>query len=103
MNEKRDDSSFDKRLADARSRQGINEPKPVVEGDAVPTGAAGIGARVGVELASALVVGLVIGYWLDRWLHTKPVFLLLFLVVGGAAGIMNVFRTVLPRGPSPKK
>jgi ATP synthase protein I len=50
--------------------------------------------RIGVEIVSALIVGVAIGYFLDRWLGTKPWFLLLFFVLGAAAGFMNVFRVV---------
>jgi ATP synthase protein I len=56
--------------------------------------------RVGVELVSALVVAVAIGYGLDRWLHTLPLFLVLFVVLGGVAGVMNVWRLV---GPAPRK
>jgi len=50
--------------------------------------------RIGVEIVSALIVGVAIGYFLDQWLGTKPWFLLLFFVLGAAAGFMNVFRVV---------
>ena len=50
--------------------------------------------RIGVEIVSALIVGVAIGYFLDQWLGTKPWFLLLFFVIGAAAGFMNVFRVV---------
>ena len=50
--------------------------------------------RIGVELVSALIVGVAIGLGLDTWLDTKPWFLLLFFVLGSAAGILNVFRTM---------
>ncbi len=46
----------------------------------------GVGTRVGVELLSALVVGVGIGWALDRWLHTSPLFLVVFVLLGGAAG-----------------
>ena len=62
------------------------------------TGDAGQGLafalRIGVEIVSALIVGVAIGYFLDQWLGTKPWFLLLFFVIGAAAGFMNVFRVV---------
>jgi len=48
--------------------------------------------RIGVELVSALIVGVGIGLLLDKWLDTTPWFLLLFFLLGSAAGIMNVFR-----------
>jgi len=54
----------------------------------------GFAMRIGVEIVSALIVGVAIGYFLDQWLGTKPWFLLLFFVLGAAAGFMNVFRVV---------
>lgn len=57
----------------------------------------GIGVRVGVELVSALVVGLAIGFALDWWLGTKPWFLIVFILLGGAAGVANVWRLMMPR------
>lgn len=50
--------------------------------------------RIGVEIVAALIVGVAIGYFLDQWLGTKPWFLLVFFVLGAAAGFMNVFRVV---------
>lgn len=50
--------------------------------------------RIGVEIVAALIVGVGIGILLDYWLGTKPWFLLLFFVLGAAAGFMNVFRVV---------
>ncbi len=52
--------------------------------------------RVGVELVAAVVVGLAIGWGLDAWLHTRPLFLVLFVFLGGIAGIVNVWRLVAP-------
>ena len=57
----------------------------------------GIGARVGVELLSALIVGLGIGWALDRWLHTTPLFLVVGVLLGGAAGVANVWRLMAPK------
>ncbi len=54
--------------------------------------ALGLAFRVSVELVSALAVGLGIGWLLDEWLDTRPWLMLVFIVLGGAAGIMNVYR-----------
>ena len=54
----------------------------------------GFALRIGVEIVAALIVGVAIGYFLDQWLGTKPWFLLVFFVLGAAAGFMNVFRVV---------
>ncbi len=48
--------------------------------------------RLGVEIVSALVIGVGVGLLLDYWLDTKPWFMLLFFVLGAAAGFMNVYR-----------
>jgi ATP synthase protein I len=53
----------------------------------------GIAFRLTTELVAGLVVGGGIGLLLDKWLGTGPVFLLIFFVLGMAAGILNVFRT----------
>ncbi|MEC8414118.1 MAG: AtpZ/AtpI family protein, partial [Pseudomonadota bacterium] len=38
-------------------------------------------------------VGGFIGWWLDRWLSTKPIFLLVMLLLGMIAGLVNMLRT----------
>lgn len=50
--------------------------------------------RIGTELVAALIVGVGIGVLLDSWLDTSPWFMLLFFVLGSAAGMMNVFRAM---------
>jgi ATP synthase protein I len=71
------------------------DPKP--EAKAKADGSAlGIGLRVGVELFSALAVAVAIGWGLDRWLHTMPLFLIIFVLLGGAAGVANLWRMVAP-------
>ena len=90
--------SFDERLRDARARQGLTPRPPVISGGTYEGGPSplSIGLRVGVELVSALLVAVVIGYWLDRWLHTSPVLLGVFVLLGGAAGVANVWRIMGP-------
>ena len=60
--------------------------------------ALGVGLRVGVELVAAMAVGVAIGWGLDRWLHTRPWMLIVFVFLGGAAGIANVWRMLAPKG-----
>jgi len=85
------------RLSDARKRAGIqrDEDRDASAGGPPPQGSAmGLAFRVGAELVAGLAVGGGIGWWLDRWLGTKPFLLLLFFVLGGAAGMLNVYRLV---------
>ena len=48
--------------------------------------------RVSVELVSALVIGFGIGWLLDEFFGTQPWLMLVFILFGGAAGILNVYR-----------
>ncbi len=55
-------------------------------------------SRVATELLAGLLVGAGIGWTLDEWLDTNPWFLILFFLLGGAAGILNLWRVVTGRG-----
>ena len=95
---KNGEGSFEARLRAARDRRGLDPaPEDATKAKVPPSlSAMGVGMRVGVELLAALVVGLAIGWALDRWLHTSPIFLALFVVLGGGAGVMNVWRLMAP-------
>ena len=90
------DGSFEERLRAARTKQALDAPVPASDaaGSASPMG---IGVRVGVELVSALAVAVAIGWGLDRWLGSAPWLLGLFVLLGGAAGVANVWRLMMPR------
>ena len=50
------------------------------------------GVRLGSEFVAAILVGAGIGWLLDTWLHTSPWLLLVMLIAGFAAGVLNVVR-----------
>ena len=52
----------------------------------------GLGLRIAVELVASVAVGFGLGFALDRWLGTGPWLLLVFLILGFAAGVLNVQR-----------
>jgi ATP synthase protein I len=54
----------------------------------------GRAVRLGSEFIAAVLVGTGIGYALDAWLNTRPWIMLVMLLVGFAAGILNVTRAV---------
>ena len=96
----RPSASFEERLKAARGRQGLDAPPPLSarnSGDIGGLSPWGIGLRVGIELVSALVVAVAIGYGLDRLFGTKPILMAVFVLLGGAAGILNVWRLFAPR------
>ena len=51
-----------------------------------------IGLRICADLLSAVIVGAAMGFVLDNFLNTKPWCLIVFLLFGGAAGVLNVYR-----------
>jgi len=86
---------LDARLRVARGEARKSDPDGGPENEPKESSAA-LAFRVGVELVSALAVGLGIGWMLDTWLDTRPWLMLVFLLFGGAASILNIFR--LTRG-----
>lgn len=52
------------------------------------------GTRYAFEIAAATVGGGAIGWTLDRWLSTGPWLMLLFLMLGIAAGFSNLLKAV---------
>jgi len=55
----------------------------------------GLALRMGVEMVASLFVGAAMGWLLDRWLDTGPWLLLVCLLLGGAGGMLNVYKTGL--------
>lgn len=56
--------------------------------------AMGRAMRLSTELLAGLFVGCVLGLLLDKWLGTSPLFLLVGIGVGFAAGVLNVSRAM---------
>ena len=52
------------------------------------------GMRIGTEFIAAVLVGAGLGYLIDLGLGTSPWGLLILLLMGFAAGILNVIRVV---------
>ncbi len=95
------DPSFEDRLQAARRKQGLEAPpKPPPDRNGLGGSPWGIGLRVGIELVSALVVAVAIGYGLDRIFHTAPVLTAVFVPLGGAAGVVNLWRMFAPKSES---
>jgi ATP synthase protein I len=50
------------------------------------------GFRLSAELVAGVLVGAAIGWLLDRWLGLTPWGMIVFLLLGFAAGVLNVMR-----------
>jgi ATP synthase protein I len=69
-----------------------DSPLPAAEKAKDATNQAAIAMELPFVLVSAVVVGGLLGFLLDRWLHTKPVFLLILGGIGFFAGVRDVLR-----------
>jgi len=50
------------------------------------------GFRLSTELVGGVAVGAFIGWALDKWLHISPWGMIVFLLLGFVAGVINVMR-----------
>ena len=83
-------NDLDNRLKAAR---GPMEQEPQPRGRGTQSGL-GQGLRIGIEMVVSVAVGAGLGYFIDGWADTRPLFMIVFLFLGFAAGIMNVLRIV---------
>jgi ATP synthase protein I len=49
---------------------------------------------LGLSFAFAIVIGALAGAWLDRATGWSPWFFIVFFILGFAAGVLNVYRTL---------
>ena len=52
-----------------------------------------IGLKISLDFISSIIVGALIGYGLDKIFSTKPVFFVIFLVLGIITGFYSLFKT----------
>lgn len=82
---------LERRLRSAGAREVEESAEHQSSGQAT----SGIGAalRVTVDLVAGIAVGTFVGWLLDGWLDTRPWFMIVFFMLGAAAGFRNVIRT----------
>jgi ATP synthase protein I len=87
--------SLDHRLSEIRDSRKIGTGQPGAgSGDgAARASAMARGFRLSSELIAGVVVGAVIGWGFDRLLSTSPWGLIVFFLLGFAAGVINVMRS----------
>jgi len=71
----------------SRPSENDTGPRPTVDASGFARG-----FRLSTELVAGVVVGALIGWLLDRWLGISPWGLIVFLLLGFAAGVLNVMR-----------
>ena len=78
------------RLKHQSGRPSVSEPgsRPASDPSAIARG-----FRLSTELVAGVLVGAAIGWGIDRVLGIKPWGMIVFLLLGFAAGVLNVMRT----------
>ncbi len=71
----------------AAARNGPSEQETAARGRAM-----GIAFRIVTDLVAGVAVGAFLGWFLDNWLGTAPILLIVFLLLGIAAGLLNSVR-----------
>jgi ATP synthase protein I len=94
--------SLDQRLSEIRGGRKIGtDQSGSGSGDgAARASAMGRGFQLSSELIAGVVVGALIGWGFDRLLSTSPFGMIVFLLLGFAAGVVNVIRSA---GVAPNK
>jgi ATP synthase protein I len=93
--------SLDQRLSEIRDRKIETDQSGSGSGDgAARASAMGRGFQLSSELIAGVVVGALIGWGFDRLLSTSPFGMIVFLLLGFTAGVLNVIRSA---GVAPNK
>jgi ATP synthase protein I len=98
-----EDAELSKRLRDLDRRLDASRPVPekreAVDAPAKPGMAAAL--RYGADFVGAVIIGAALGWGVDRLFGTAPWGLGVLLLLGFAAGVLNVMRTagVVSRTP----
>lgn len=92
---------LDARLSQAMAGRAGRDGKRGPPGAPEPTSRGmGMAFRIGTEMVVAPLVGGGIGWYLDGWLGTRPWLMIVLLIAGGAAGLLNIYRVVNGHGMS---
>jgi len=59
------------------------------------------GMRLSAELVGGVAIGFILGWLIDRWLGTSPWGMIVLLLLGFAAGVLNVMRSAGVVKPGP--
>ena len=86
--------SLDHRLSAIRDSRKIGTDQRDGSGDgAARASAMAIGFRLSSELIAGVIVGALLGWGFDRFLSTSPFGLIVFVLLGFIAGVVNVVRS----------
>jgi ATP synthase protein I len=84
-------SRLDKQLSHHRKDSDVG--KQAGEEAQARASAMAVGLRLSSELVAGILVGALLGWGFDHYLSTSPWGLIVFLLLGFTAGVMNVMRS----------
>ena len=85
--------SLDHRLSEIRDNRKIGTDPSGNEAAQAKASAMAMGLRLSSELVAGVLFGAALGWGFDRLLSTSPWGLIVFLLLGFTAGVINVMRT----------
>jgi ATP synthase protein I len=85
--------SLDHRLSEIRDSRKIRTDQPGSGDGTARASAMALGFRLSSELIAGVVVGALLGWAFDRLLSTSPWGLIVFVLLGFTAGVVNVVRS----------
>lgn len=86
LNERLSKTLGDRKLQADQSDSGSGTPQ-------ARASAMAVGLRLSSELVAGVIVGTILGWVFDRFLSTSPWGLIVFMLLGFTAGVMNVMRS----------
>jgi ATP synthase protein I len=81
---------LDARLRAARAREDETTGRGA-DRRRMPSGL-GLAVRLTSEFVAGIAAGAALGWGLDAWLGTRPWLMVVFLILGACAGVMNAYR-----------
>ena len=87
--------SLDQRLSKLQGsrKSGTDQPEDGSGNGAARASAMALGFRLSSELIAGVLVGALLGWGLDHFLSTSPFGLIVFVLLGFTAGVVNVIRS----------
>jgi ATP synthase protein I len=86
--------NLDRRLSEIRGDRNVQTDQSGKEEDAAhaKASAMAVGLRLSSELVAGIIAGAALGWGFDRLLSTSPFGLIVFVLLGFIAGVVNVMR-----------
>jgi ATP synthase protein I len=81
------------RLGKRLDEKSASQPTETVPPPRTDTSAMARGLRLSTELVAGVIIGGLVGWFLDRWFGISPWGFIVFVLLGFAAGIVNLMRS----------